>query len=214
MNDSKQWRQVRVFIKDFSPLWYPNFLKRTIIPFADKYPNIRFWFTQYCCHISGEGADSADTDPTLVPAEYFVPNSDGKLTISIRIRFEADDEAETFLKTKISGFYSDFLEFKYLDGFACERFYSGLGDRAKRADLVSELFYRNSLLVLDLVRHSSGVEFNQEQNNVFTRSPSQSVLHILANIHAQTDKTGSAGLVPLFWHQGAAAAGYYPISCY
>jgi hypothetical protein len=212
MNEERKWRQVRVFVKDFRRIWYSTFLKDVLIPFSDENPDVRFWFTKYVCRILGDGADGADTDPTLVPAEYFIENGDQKITLSIRIRFEANDAAEESLKNKITGFYSSFLNFDYVDGFTGERFYSGIGDRVRRADLVSELFYRNSLLVLDLVRHSPCMELNSSGFNVFTQSPAQSVLHILANIHTRHPHPQIPDNIPLYWSPKGPSEDYYPIS--
>ena len=187
-----EWSETRVFSND-SQQWFFRFLDELVIPFRDKFQGSPFWFTRYLCP---ENTDiNADELDELRRRSGFIQQSHH---MSLRLRFASDKDRINFLKDEIQGrshFWTKGIEtYNFTKGFAEPRL--SAGERLKRAELVSNLFYCNCLLVLDLFEQGNGkFEVNSDHNNRFCGNPSQSILHLLANIYGRNDSTP----VPLYW---------------
>lgn len=144
---------------------------------AAEYPNTYFWFSRY-----GDPSDVDDCDISKIPNTHKVNGQH----LSLRLRFRPDSNEEEFLKELKGNFeWSDFLPFdilRDLGGTGGKRFYSGDGDGATRASLVSHVLCANSRLVLDSFG-DHGFEINENEQNQLNKSYFTSMHHMANNIY-------------------------------
>jgi len=165
-----------------------------VIPFRNEFEGSPFWFTRYRCP---ENFDiGADELSELKKRNGFIQSNQH---VSLRFRFSSDEKRRSFLEDRIrtrSHFWTKGIgNYDFTKGFAEPRF--SASERLERAELIANLFYSNCLLVLDLFEKGNGnYEPSTHNLNVFCGNPSQSVLHILANIYGRNDSSP----VPLYWN--------------
>lgn len=204
-----QWSQVRIYSRDSVPSWYHYILYNIILPFHTQFPELKIWFTTHVCP---RDEDTTDTDVGKIPRECLFGNN--RMTHSVRLRFERTENSDAFVNKLIADsecWASGVLDFPFLR-FAGPRF--AQKPSVSRAQLISNALCANCSLILDMVRESN-MENNTHEMNAFTRSPSQTILHNLANPHYQYTDNKQSTNVPLFWRlKEIDPKQFYPIANY
>ena len=184
------WRQVRIFTRNFTDQWYFDLLATFVRPFAEQFLNTAFFFSRYACE---EGQAHSDTDMNQLPADYWLVLGGNRKRrhLSLRLRFAADQEVETFLRDRLrleaKGFWHhSFLNYDALGGLGGVRFYPGQDEAGKlqRVDLVGTLLYANAKLVLHSMRHNGSkwsFEENSHAENTDHKITSASIIHMINN---------------------------------
>jgi hypothetical protein len=187
----KGWRQVRLFTRDVQKgNWYAHLLGTVVKPFADEFPEMPFFISQYS--MDEKADDKADTKFEELPQEFLiaVQQNTPRWHISLRIRFRPRGKEEEFLKAIIAKsnllWFSHFLEFGMPGGLADTRFSTAQDDasRIRRGRLTANLLAANSRLILDSLICEND-QWSFQANDHGLNQPfglaAQSALHMVVN---------------------------------
>lgn len=199
MTDEKfhqNWFQVRIFSKVAVPHQYADLLVRTVKPFAERTPALRFFFSYYYCP---RHSDDGDTNIAALPADFlFHDPTYGPCHGSVRLRFRATKDERAKLEGVLHGqpdfWYSDIRPCTPVDVLPPNRFATDQQPipRARRIRLVAELLQANCRLVLDNLQQEAGVwrfQENQHDENKRLGSVVKSVDHMILNVWRRNDGT-------------------------
>ncbi len=205
-----RWKSTRIFRTSNAPTGYVTQLADIVIPFRDQFPGSRFWFTHYVDTIPSDLSQKTQADLRNQSGFLHQHPMDPAVEIhlSIRFRFESNQQTDSHIVNSISGnsmYLAEPLEpYNFEKGFSEKRF--STTETLQRAKLVSELFYQNCLLILDLIdTNTHTFETSGHNLNRFSGNPFQSITHILTNPY----QTSTASPLPLHWIPGP---GVFPLA--
>jgi hypothetical protein len=183
------WRQVRVFIKDFRIQGFVEFNKLVLLPLVTNgLTTGPFFLSQYAC---SDQDDPHDTNLGELPPNYRRPDGNHH---SIRIRFQATEGVDAMIENVLPPkpadcWFDHFRDYDIVHGLSGDRFSDyapvALADHERRAQIVGEILHNNTRFYLDNIRTSpvgdAIFETNPHVLNAALKTPLQSVLHMILN---------------------------------
>jgi hypothetical protein len=178
------WRQVRVFMRDFTDPGFHSFHAKVTFPLVKSGLQCPLFVSHYRC---SDIDDSADTNISALPPSFRMPDQRHQ---SVRVRFRNVDGGENRFVSAIPTdcWYSDFRDYDPIGDLASDRFcdynHSDLPSRRHRAWVNANLLHFATLLYFDSLRPGTSgptLETSNHQFNFQLHSPYQSVVHMILN---------------------------------